>query len=308
LEKNTNTPIFATVYFSGTFVGTLSDMNGNFELDISGNSSMPLTISSIGYYSVTLTDLSNDKPLIIYLTPKIHELKEVLISSESLARKRKAYLNKFRNVFLGTTYNAQKCEILNENDISFNYGSSRDTLKAFASKPILINNKALGYKISYYLDKFEYYKKNNSFYFKGNIIFTEDLGIGVKGRQAYESKRNETYLGSRMHFFRALWSNNLTSAGFKVKNSSDRYLSYTDIVIEENCSLPDSLITCKKYLNYHENLQIIYNSGLSDVTLLNPKVRFDKNGNFDLGLDWGGEMLNKRIGDMLPSEYTDQPK
>jgi hypothetical protein len=91
LERKTNNPVLATIYFSGTFVGTLSDLNGNFELDITKNNSMPLTISSVGYYSITLTDYLKVKPLIIYLTPKVHELKEVVISSESLVRKRKAY-------------------------------------------------------------------------------------------------------------------------------------------------------------------------------------------------------------------------
>ena len=306
LESETNNPVLATIYFNGTFVGTLSDLNGYFELDISKNSSMPLTISSIGYYSVTLTDFSMAKPLLIYLTPKVHELKEVVISSESLLKKRKAYLNKFKNIFLGTTFNARNCEIINENDIRFNYNSCRDTLKAFASKPILILNKALGYKISYYLDKFEYIKKNSSFIFKGNIIFNEDLTLGKSDRQKFESRRKEAYLGSRMHFFRALWANDLISAGFKVRNSSGKILSYKDIVIEENCSLPNSILTCKKFITYHDKLQILYYSSLGDVVFLVPKVRFDKSGNFDLGLDWGGEMQTKRIGDILPSEYTIQ--
>lgn len=308
LERKTNNPVLATIYFSGTFVGTLSDLNGNFELDITKNNSMPLTISSVGYYSLTLTDYLKVKPLTIYLTPKVHELKEVVISSESLGRKRKAYLNKFKDVFLGTSDNARKCEIINESDITFNYDSSRDTLKAFASKPILINNKALGYKISYYLDKFEYYKELNSFSLIGNIVFNEDLTNRNPDKQVYENRRKDAYFGSRMHFFRALWANDLITAGFIVKNSTDKYLSYKDIVVEENCNLPDSLKKCRKYLKYRENLQIIYSSSLSNVTLINPKVRFDKNGNFDLGLEWGGEMLTKRFGDMLPSEYIISPQ
>ncbi len=308
LERKTNNPVLATIYFSGTFVGTLSDLNGNFELDISKNNSMPLTISSVGYYSITLTDYSKVKPLIIYLTPKVLELKEVIISSKSLASKRKAYLNKFKDVFLGTTYNARNCEIINENDITFNYDSCRDTLKAFASKPILIYNKALGYKVSYYLDKFEYYKKLNSFSIIGNIVFNEDLINWNPDNQIYENRRKDTFLGSRMHFFRALWANELTTAGFIIKNSANKYLSYKDIVFEEDCNLGDSLKTCKKYLKCPENLQIKYSSGLSDVNILTPKVRFDKDGNFDLGLEWGGEMLTKRVGDMLPSEYTINPQ
>src|SRR5664280_2404130 len=112
-------------------------------------------------------------------------MKEVVIASKSLARRRKANMNLIKNIFLGTTENARKCKISNENDITFNYNSCRDTLKAFASKPILINNKALGYKISYYLDKFEYYKELNSFSLIGNIVFNEDLTNRNPDKQLY---------------------------------------------------------------------------------------------------------------------------
>jgi hypothetical protein len=50
---------FASVYFNATFAGTTSDKDGNFELDISKNGSMPLTVSAVGYYSVTLAHLMN---------------------------------------------------------------------------------------------------------------------------------------------------------------------------------------------------------------------------------------------------------
>ena len=79
LEKETNNTIcFATIYFNGTFGGTSSDQNGNFELDISKYRSMPLTISAIGYYSVTITEFSRTKSLTVYLQPKIYELNEAI--------------------------------------------------------------------------------------------------------------------------------------------------------------------------------------------------------------------------------------
>ncbi|MBK6284266.1 MAG: carboxypeptidase-like regulatory domain-containing protein [Draconibacterium sp.] len=34
-SKTDSTICFATIYFNGTFVGTSSDINGNFKLDIS---------------------------------------------------------------------------------------------------------------------------------------------------------------------------------------------------------------------------------------------------------------------------------
>ena len=93
LDQATKNKInFAYIYFNGTFVGTNSDKDGNFELDISKYASMPLTISCIGYNSVTLTNFSNEKPIIIYLEPKAIEMNEIVVAAKSLARKRKANL------------------------------------------------------------------------------------------------------------------------------------------------------------------------------------------------------------------------
>jgi len=70
----------ASIYFSGTSVGTLSDQNGDFQLDVSKYSSMPLTISAIGYYSVTLKVFSTGKPNLVYMDPKLFELTEVVVN------------------------------------------------------------------------------------------------------------------------------------------------------------------------------------------------------------------------------------
>ena len=304
LESKTNIPVIATIYFNGTFAGTLSDQNGDFELDISKNTSLPLTISSIGYYSVTLADFSTDKPLIVYMTPKVYEVKEVVISSGSLVKRRRANLNLFKNVFLGTTSNARNCEITNENDITFNYESDQDTLKAYASKPILITNRALGYKITYYLDRFEYNKKDRSIIFAGNLIFNEDLATKEPHNEVSERRRKEAYFGSRMHFFRALWADDLESAGFSVKNSAKKYLMYKDIVEDSHT---DSLNSHRKFLKYIESLSIFYNTRSSKIVFLKKdKVYFDKDGNFDqagMYISWEGEMMDQRVGDMLPYTY-----
>jgi len=141
LDKETGSPVsFAAIYFNGTFVGTYSDINGNFRLDVTKNTSMPLTISCQGYSTVTLSDFLTDKPINIYLEPKVTKIDDVVVTAKSLVRKRKVNLRLFKEIFLGTTDNALNCEIINEKDITFNYYSDRDTLKAFASQPILINN------------------------------------------------------------------------------------------------------------------------------------------------------------------------
>jgi len=294
-DKSDNSKIgFASIYINGTSVGTNSDQNGYFELDISKYGSLPLTISALGYYSVTLADFSREKPIEVYLTPKMFELNEVVVNARSHNRERKENLTTFRNEFLGTTGNAMNCEITNEDDIRFKYSLDKDTLKAFALKPIMIDNKALGYRITYYLDKFEYYKPGNSFFFLGNIIFSEDSTKKI----LYERKRKNAFLGSRMHFFRALWIDNLNSAGFTVRNSANENLGYKKIVFQQDSHT--------KYLKYHGSLAIAYytKQPTSFIDFLKEGVFFDANGYFEpYGISWEGEMSRDRIADMLPYDY-----
>ena len=165
LSLTDNKPIhFASIYFNGTFVGTHSDQNGYFELDVTKYKSMSLTISALGYYSVTLADFLSDKPVLVHMNPKVFELKEVIISGRTLSKTRKGNLILFREAFLGTTVNASHCKILNEEDIQF-YDLESDTLRAYSAGPIQIENSALGYKVTYFLDEFELDKKTKDFFF-----------------------------------------------------------------------------------------------------------------------------------------------
>ena len=299
-DKDTKEKIvYAAIYFSGTFVGTYSDKNGNFQIDVSKNSAMPLSVSAIGYKSVTIDSFSTAKPLVIYLASKVYNLNEVVIKGESLARERKLNLEQFKDVFLGTTPNAQKCKILNEKDITFNYETDRDTLRAYASKPLQIENNALGYKITYFLDKFEYDKMNKTFLFKGEILFNKDITNEDSLVLSFERKRRNAYLGSRMHFFRELWADNLKAAGFEVQDFSGENLDYKKIVFENSNN--------NKHLTYKKNLIITYNSNVvkSYIVFLKDSVFFDGTGYFDAArISWDGKMAAQRIGDWLPYEYV----
>lgn len=295
LDLNTKKPIVgASVYINRTFVGTSSDLNGEFKLDVSKYKSMQLIISSIGYYSKTITDFSRDKKYTVYLTPKIYEIKEVVLDIKKSKRKRKRNLKRFKNEFLGTTFNAIDCKIINEKDISFITSIDNDTIKAFASKPILIHNNSLGYKVTYYLDKFEYYKKSQTVFFYGSIIFNEDLSLQNK---AYEIKRRKTYNGSRMHFFRSLWLNKLPSSGFVVKSLTNNNIKRKEIVFKDKND--------KTFFSFNkEKLKIEYWPNVSYITFNKVNVYFDENGYFDpSGIIWRGGMGEQRIADWLPYEY-----
>jgi len=284
----------ASVYFNATYVGTRSDNAGNFKLDISKNSLRPLTISAVGYYSVTLVNFQITRPLTVLLTPKIYDLHEVRIKAKSLKSKRKQNMNLFREEFFGTGTNAHYCSILNEKDISFNYESDGDTLKVFAQKPIIVDNDALGYRLTYYLDKFEYYRNARSTFFMGNMIFEDKVGADSIQKQHYNKIRKQTYLGSKMHFFRTLCGDTLKTR-FIIQNGFGDEPKFKSLV---------SRINNEYYLNSPTNLRVDYDRDKSLIQFMKKPVYFDNTGYFDpSGINWKGSMGDQRIADWLPYEY-----
>jgi hypothetical protein len=100
----------------------------------------------------TTTDISEErKTYNVFLSKAVYEILEVSVESESLIREREKCLKIFRKEFLGSSSNAKNSFIMNEEVITFNYQSNKDTLKAIARKPLIIVNHALGYQITYYL-------------------------------------------------------------------------------------------------------------------------------------------------------------
>jgi hypothetical protein len=305
LDKDTKYPIdFAAVYFNGTFAGTNTDKNGDFELDISKYESMPLTISALGYFSVTIDKLSTDQKLTVYLTPKVFELDEMIISAKSNPEERKKNLQFFRRALLGVTLNSARCRILNEEDVYFRYNAQKDTLKAFASKPLLIDNKELGYKVTYYLDNLRYCKSSGNLYREGYILFKEDTTARELRKRIFNITRRRAYLGSRMHFIRALWENRLNSEGFTVTDSTGLEPDYNNYVFN-----PDSVNDSNpvKYLKYPGNLYVKYKGKESYISFLKDHACIQKNGNCDLGIAWHGKMARQGLADEVPLDYILSP-
>ncbi len=298
VEKGTNNPIeAATVYLNGTFIGTNCDTDGNFSLDISRYPTMPLSVSAMGYYSATLVDFSKDNPLIIQLAPKSFELNAIVVKAKSLQKERKANLILFKREFLGRSGNAKDCKILNENDILFDYSKNNEVLNAYSKKPLIIDNKSLGYKLMYFLDKFEFSKYDGRLYFVGNIVFKEDDNLKKSRKRTYEKQRKNTYLGSRMHLMRALWMDKLKSNGFKIYGIGNKSFEYKDIVVCDEFG--------NKFLRETKYFRIEYKNKMSHINFLKDSVYFDKEGYFyPLDILWRGKMSDQRISDFLPYEYS----
>ncbi len=210
VDATTGAPIpRASVYLNGSSKGTTTNEQGEFTL-YTDETKIPLVVSSVGYQSIEISDYSN-KVLSIKLQPRVHVLREVVIGGMSREEQMKIFLAQF----LGPTI-AEDCFISNPDDINFIYRKKTRTLEADVSQPLIINNKKLGYKITYYLSSFSHSPIETAY--RGNYVFEEDtLGLNAAEMEKIKRGRNNVYLGSRMHFIRSLWANAVKLNNFNVQ-------------------------------------------------------------------------------------------
>jgi hypothetical protein len=180
-------------------------------------------------------------------------------------------------------------------------------LKVTSQNPVLIDNKALGYTITYYLVKFECSVSGISVLYIGNIFFEEDQELKGLKLKNIEKRRRLAYRGSRMHFFRSLWENQLDSNGYKINGG---LLTYDSLVVETNPGV--------KYLKNKGTVSVSYyskNPNHSQFILKSDSVYFDKWGYFNpeeinwlWPRIWAPEnTLKMRMGDQLPFDYRFEP-
>ncbi len=159
LDKITNQPIAgASVFINASGIGTVSATDGIFNVSkfIQAQFAHPvLTIAAIGYETVNY-NLANAKgDIVIYMNPMVKELEIVTVTAAEKNGWEK-YGKDFIESFLSYSEFSNKCSIENPEVLKFYYESNSNTLKVIAKKPLIIINKALGYKITYWLESFEH--------------------------------------------------------------------------------------------------------------------------------------------------------
>src|ERR1700750_1056203 len=116
---------------------------------------------------------------------------------------------------MGSSDFGSNCVIRNKDVIRFRDSKSLHRLDAIALEPLEIENRALGYHITYQLESFSYDFNTHFLIFTGYPFFQE-LPAGSSRKKRWEKAREETYYGSLMHFMRALFRNKIMEEGFDV--------------------------------------------------------------------------------------------
>ncbi|OEK05068.1 carboxypeptidase-like regulatory domain-containing protein [Roseivirga misakiensis] len=214
---------FATVFFAETTYGTTSKDDGSYELVVKNEGTYDLIVKFVGYKTYAAQVTLGEAPVAefdILISPDTKDLGSVVVS----AKKDRNWLSnmvEFRRVFLGESENARQCRILNEEVVDFIDDYKTKTLEAYAQEPIIIENQALGYTITYYLESFIIdYSSNLSTYF-GYTIFKEMKARSKRKQRGWEENRRKAYEGSPVHFFTSLYENKLKDEGFVVQKAQD---------------------------------------------------------------------------------------
>ncbi len=216
LSTNNIPLIGAAVYYNNTSIGTTTNDEGFFELPYNESYS-EIIVSYLGFKTASLNLKKEDvfKKITFKLSPKNNMLDEVMIRNKKKYSKetRAYYLRRFKRNFIGKGNLSLKCVIQNPDVISFDYDPKSRVLEAYVSKPIKIKNPTLGYTIYYDLVHFEI--NNNKVYYLGYSRF-EELKGSEKKKRKWEKERQIAFNGSKVHFLKSIYNNNLYEEGFEV--------------------------------------------------------------------------------------------
>lgn len=204
------------IYLDGTKIGTTSNKDGQFQLDVNGQSKGVLVFQKENYETFTIKASDYfDKKLKVVLNKmnEIEEIKLIPFTEEAYRN----YIHYFLSAFIGN--NQEDVKIKNQRTLKFSYDKDQKFLKVKAPKTLIIENKALGYEIQYNLINFSVDFNTKIQKFSGTSFFKE-----TKNTSTVKLNRMNAYSGSLMHFLRSLTSNNANEEGFvinkiiKVKN------------------------------------------------------------------------------------------
>lgn len=202
----------ASVFLSNATFGTVTADDGTFSLNNVKPGQYDLVVSILGYENFTQSILVSSKPLQlqIEMVPKMIQMREVVITTNANWKKNYAL---FAKNFIGTSANSKLCKVLNPHVVSLVYHKKTQTLEASTDEFLVVENRALGYKVRFLLHHFESSTLSNEIRYSGQVLF-EELKGSKSQQEKWKLKRQEAYYGSSMQFFRALSHQDLAEQGF----------------------------------------------------------------------------------------------
>lgn len=313
-----NKPIAnASVFLSNATVGDKTAEDGSFSLRGVKPGQYEFVVSVVGFDTYRETVRAANEAISlpdIKLLAKTTQLKEVKVVIDNDWENN---FQKFKDDFLGTSTAAQDCKIVDFDALSLDYDKRKRILTGSSYDFLVIENKYLGYRIKYLLNKFEKNEQSGVLYFEGSSTFEEMQGSPTQKRR-WKKRRRETYLGSSMHFLRSLIVDSTAQEGFVIyrlirkpnpaaNGLNNKFIqTLVKVPIVASTFLHPTDLPGIYAIGFDDCLYIKYKS--SDSTILTIKANyafFDQNGIISNPAyvlfegDWG----RYRIAQLLPVDY-----
>ncbi len=260
----------ASVYLSNTSTGTVSKEDGSFAISPFPEGRYDLVVSALGYeiYTATINAAELPTDLQILLKPKVKEMAGVTVIpfiKDGWAE----WGPFFMDNLIGATPNAEDCQLMNKEAVRFRLHQKKNMLEAVTSEPLVIQNKALGYTLTYDMEVFEFRFGPGLCTYLGYPLFTEMQTADAEKREQWKRNRQAAYEGSIMHFMRSVYQNKLAENGFelrrvlrpKKKTSLGYYTQMPAMLLNiplSGDSIAYSIDSATVQLQFNDYLQVVY--------------------------------------------------
>lgn len=227
-DSETHQPLgSANIYLSKTTLGTTSDPTGYFELKNIPTGKYILICSFLGYKTKQYS-LEIKNQAFIDLKDVMMEADPIELSRiDVISSKPKEWLRNldyFQLVFLGTSDNASKTEIVNPEVLEFTKDPKSGNLTASNPEELHIVNHSLGYELFVMISSFSWDTGNE----EGKFFYTARINelepASIKQQQDWEKNRSRTYRGSLRQFLQLLVENNVEKQ-FRLLNGNIEFVA-----------------------------------------------------------------------------------
>lgn len=333
------------VFVSRSETGTVSGADGRFVFTVPLGAHR-IVVSRVGHRTQThdvMVRAPRSYRLDFLLEQDVMELEGIDVAAERDPDWDR-HLATFLEFFLGATRNAASVEVTNPEVLDFS--KAGDALYAWSDAPLLLVNRALGYRIEHHLH--EFILNGEETWHDGESFFEEMTPASDDEARLWADNRARAFLGSAHHFFSSLMQDRTRQEGFlvyRVENPGfvGRQSEYRRNTIAPMRGAPQFAVNPVIYLHEGESAQerslafpdylhIIYTREDEDrayaqwqrlehsgqtrdmqyswIRLHDGPSTLDLSGNVldPYSIMYFGYMSFERMADMLPKEYRpDRP-
>lgn len=317
----------AHVFIATSTLGTASGTTGAYRLDRVPLGAHRVYASMVGYAPAhvdTLLGTPGDVAIDLTLAPTVVEGPEVTVTAERDPRWPRR-LRRFETLFLGESPLAEACTIVNPEVLDFD-ASWWGKFKADAVRPVVIENRALGYRVTYFLETFEL--RGTTLRYDGEPLFEELAPASPQEAEAWDTNRRRAYYGSLRHFLLALLEDRIEEEGYllfllpharsrdlgdaRYRTRAERLLEATDTPLEHRLDFPGfvKVVYLKEeedpaFLTWQRRYRRSPGNQNSYIELTDGPTLVDYTGEVidPFGLTTYGYFAFERIAELLPKDY-----